>query len=117
MTVRCGVELDIFSGMPNPSWVLTEPELDSFLERLAALPRRAAGELAGNLGYRGFIVQLTQGNEVEVVSVQRGLVQRSRGAVSVYAHDENRELERWLVSTGRPHIENSLFQAVERDFR
>ena len=57
MPAHCEVELDIFSGMPNPTWTLTNAEADNFVKQLAALPRTSARELSGNLGYRGFIVQ------------------------------------------------------------
>ena len=58
MPARVEVELDIFSGMPNPTWVLTDAEADSFVKQLAAAPPGPATELSGNLGYRGFIVQV-----------------------------------------------------------
>ncbi len=52
------VELDIFSGMPNPTWVLSEKEEAQLVDRVMAdkslmLPLPAD---TGGLGYRGFIV-------------------------------------------------------------
>jgi hypothetical protein len=117
MPERVEVELDIFSGMPNPTWVLTNVEADSFVKQLAALPLTSATELLGNLGYRGFIVQLTHGANTQLISIQKGTVHISKGATSVYANDEDRELERWLLKTGKPHLKNELFQIVEREFR
>jgi hypothetical protein len=117
MSARVEVELDIFSGMPNPTWVLSNDEADSFLKQLAAKPRTSARELSGNLGYRGFIVQGTQGAVTQLVRVQNGAVQISEGATTVYARDENRDLERWLLQTGKPHLKNELFQIAEREFQ
>ena len=34
------IELDIFSGMPNPTWILPEKEEAALFERLAADPRQ-----------------------------------------------------------------------------
>jgi hypothetical protein len=55
------VELDIFSGMPNPVWRLSSRQEAMLYERLDAEPRqmspvRTAAETFG-LGYRGLIVR------------------------------------------------------------
>lgn len=117
MPAHVKVELDIFSGMPNPTWVLTNAEADSFVKQLAALSRTSATELAGKLGYRGFIVQVTQGPNTQLIRIQAGTVQISKDATNVYAYDEDRELERWLLNTGKPHMKNELFQIAEREFQ
>lgn len=117
MPARCEVELDIFSGMPNPTWILTDTEADGFLKQLAALPPTSARELSGNLGYRGFIVQCRQADNTQLIRVQNGAVHISKGVTNVYAYDEDRELERWLLNTGRPHLKGELFQIAEREFR
>src|SRR5437763_1383569 len=97
---RVEVELDIYSGMPNPTWVLSSDEADRFLKQLAAAPRTSAREPSGNLGYRGFIVHVTQAADTRLARVQNGVVSISEGATTVYARDENRKLERWLLQTG-----------------
>jgi hypothetical protein len=117
MPARCEVQLDIFSGMPNPTWILTNAEADSFEKQLAALPRTPARELSGKLGYRGFIVQCTQANNVQLIRIQNGAIHISKGATNVYVSDKDRELERWLLNTGRPHLKNEIFQIAERDLR
>jgi hypothetical protein len=117
MSARVEVELDIFSGKPNPTWVLTNEEADSFVKKLAALPQISATELSGNLGYRGFIVQVLQGANTQLIHIQTGVVHISIGATKVYAKDENRELERWLLNTGKPHLKNEIFQMVEHEIR
>ncbi len=117
MPAHIKVELDIFSGMPNPTWVLTNAEADSFMKMLEAMSRTSATELSGNLGYRGFIVQVTQGSDTQLVYIQTGIVHISTGATNVYVNDKDRELERWLLNTGRPYLENELLQMVEREFK
>ena len=117
MPARCEVELDIFSGMPNPTWILPNAETESFVKQLAALPRTSARELSGNLGYRGFIVQCTQQASTQLIRIQNGIVHISKGATNVYAYDEDRKLERWLLNTGKPHLKNDLFQIAEGEFR
>ena len=83
MPARVEVELDIFSGMPNPTWVLTDAEADSFVKQLAAAPPGPATELSGNLGYRGFIVQVTQGADTQLIHIQAGTIHISKGATQV----------------------------------
>ena len=115
MPPHCEVELDIFSGMPNPTWSLTDEEEDSFVKRLAALAPSSSSQLSGNLGYRGFIVQCMQGDNLQLIRIQKGTVQISEGAIEVYASDKNRELERWLLNTGKPHVDDKLFQIAQRE--
>ena len=116
MAASCEVELDIFSGMPNPTWSLTNAAADSFLKQLAALPPASATELSGNLGYRGFIVQCREGNNQRLIRVQNGIVHISEGETNVYAYDNNRELEHWVLNTGRPHLKDEIYQIAEREF-
>ncbi|HKI02811.1 MAG TPA: hypothetical protein VKK31_12615 [Thermoanaerobaculia bacterium] len=52
------VELDIFSGRPNPSWILSDKEEKELLDRVAADPNLMlpASATNGRLGYRGYVV-------------------------------------------------------------
>ncbi|MFP1629779.1 hypothetical protein ACLB9X_32515 [Streptomyces sp. 5K101] len=56
------VELDIFSGMPNPKWILTRKEERELTERIQAAPEQVSplftSEERLGLGYRGFIIRL-----------------------------------------------------------
>lgn len=116
MPVRCKVELDIFSGEPNPTWALTDADADSFVKQLAALQRTAPRQLSAKLGYRGFIIQCTQGTGAWSVRLQNGVAHISQGAAA-YADDEQRRLERWLLNTGSPYLKPDLFEFVERELR
>jgi hypothetical protein len=63
---QIGVELDAFSGRPNPTWTLA-PQLARTVRDALSDSRSEAPPLAvpGNLGYRGFIVR-HDGQEVRV---------------------------------------------------
>ncbi|HVF55217.1 MAG TPA: hypothetical protein VM934_03655 [Pyrinomonadaceae bacterium] len=51
------VELDIFSGNPNPKWALSKREADNLLDRVMADRSLASPpQTVGGLGYRGFVV-------------------------------------------------------------
>jgi hypothetical protein len=115
MPASVEVELDIFSGMPNPTWTLTEADADHLVKRLAALPRAPARPWEGNLGYRGFVVQVRRGAAVQSARIQSGTAHMSSPGTSLYAHDAGRGLERWLLHTGRPHLKDEVFQAAARE--
>ena len=51
------IELDAFSGRPNPSWTLTEDQAARLMGRLAALNQITSEKTApDDLGFRGFIL-------------------------------------------------------------
>lgn len=117
MARHCEVELDIFSGVPNPTWSLTDAEADGFTERLAVLPRTPPRQLSGKLGYRGFIVQCTGEPDAWLVRLQDGIVHTSQGGRNTFADDQQRLLERWLLNTGKPHLKAELFEFAEKELR
>jgi hypothetical protein len=84
------VELDVFSGRPNPRWELDEPgtsELRRLQSRLTAA-RQAPVEPPG-LGYRGFLYSDATGR----VRVFRGYVQTTRAVLA----DPSFSIERSLL--------------------
>ncbi len=56
------VELDIFSGMPNPTWMLTGKEEKELLDRIMAEPELmlSTNQSPSTLGYRGMVVSLVK---------------------------------------------------------
>ena len=54
------VELDAFSGRPNPQWTLSENESASLLESLRDLPPAGPHASPDQLGFRGFVVHNLQ---------------------------------------------------------
>jgi hypothetical protein len=116
MQVHVEVELDIFSGMPNPAWVLDDDQAARFQTLLSAASKASRGELAGNLGYRGFIVTLKQGVTVQSVRVQNGTVHVFNGGTALRFKDEDRQLEQWLLNAAKPHVDRELFETIRREF-
>ena len=116
MSARVEVELDIFSGNPNPVWILPEANGVLFLKKLAMLPNASAIELSDNLGYRGFIAKVINETGESLVRIQNGTVQLSRSGINVYYSDQNRHLERWLLNSGKPILRSDLYDMAERDF-
>ena len=109
------VELDIFSGNPNPTWTLSSSDAALFLQKTAALPRVPPRQRSTNLGYRVFIVRVTQGKETSVMLVHNGIVELSRSGTTLFGRDQHRSLERGLLQSGRPVLKNDLASLVERE--
>lgn len=107
-TARATVEIDVYSGMPNPAWELTGADTASLVTQLAELPPMSRVAMSGRLGYRGFIVSLQQGTEERWIRVHGGVVQINEAHASSYARDAQRRLERWLLDTGKPHLDEDI---------
>jgi hypothetical protein len=113
MSTRVEVELDIFSGNPNPAWTLSAEEADFFLKVLTTLPKTQSKGLSTHLGYRGFTVQVIEEAEQKLVHIQTGTVQITIGNKKLYYSDQGQNLERWLLDSGRFSLTLDLFNMVE----
>ena len=83
------VTLLLFSGRRDPSWELASDEASE----LAALLRGvSSAQESSNLGYRGFLVESEEGRVIV-----RDLP----------------EVERFLLDTGRAHLDDGIVAAVE----
>jgi hypothetical protein len=89
------VELDVFSGHPNPSWPLEPEQARVLIAKLRRLRLRSEPGPSG-LGYRGFVVhRIDRGRVVPWLRVAAGSIRVERGGRSVlYRDDEG--LEEWL---------------------
>jgi hypothetical protein len=59
------VELDIFSGRPNPTWFLTEKQEQELVDRVVADPSILLpfSQVTPRLGYRGYILHVSNESE------------------------------------------------------
>lgn len=104
------VEIDLFSGRPNPRWRMGATESSHFLSLLSQLPAVAGGRLPEALGYRGMIISSAVGPVAgyDRVICYRGLVFGQRGeAVEAFA-DHDRALERWLAERAGSQLDPDL---------
>lgn len=115
MITKVAVEVDIFSGRPNPVWTLSDVETAAFIKKLSALPPAPAKMLSNPLGYRGLIVQMTQGSQDYTIQIQNGVVQVMHAGAGSYFEDRDRSLELWLVSTGKPWVSDEVFKLIEAE--
>ena len=96
------VELNIFSGRPNPFWELSEEEASELAKRLARLTPTNHPSRLGRLGYRGFIISNpTASAGVPMrMSVFDGIIASFEGGNTMYYKDTN-NVEYWLLEEAR----------------
>lgn len=102
------VELDIFSGLPNPTWPLSDEQTASLLEMVSALPQTEAIPRSENLGYRGMVVRIHEPAAREL-SLHNGVVDMSDN----YYSDPDRRVARWLLDTGRPFVDERVYEIAQ----
>ncbi len=89
------VEVDLFSGRPNPTWELGTAESSEVLALLHGLPTSSCGPEPEALGFRGFV--LTDLETGERIVSYRGNVWRRTVAGLTCFQDRDRKLDRWLM--------------------
>ena len=59
--MKISIELDVFSGRPNPSWELSPSESGELYQQLSPLPETDKNKSVFNdgLGYRGFVISVS----------------------------------------------------------
>jgi len=106
------VELQVYSGRPNPSWELSAPEVAELAKRMTALPRSRQPFVQGGLGYGGFVIQ-NQGKAAGLppeIHVFNGIGIPERSGITAYqdAHD----LEGWLLEQTRQHGHGAILSEI-----
>ena len=88
------VELNVFSGRPNPSWALAPEEAGQLFERVRSLT--PGGEAAApRLGYQGFTVyRMEGGSPAPWLEVGAGTVRVTEGGRPGLYRDTG--IEEWL---------------------
>ncbi len=92
MAAGAEIEVDVFSGQPNPRGTLTAAQTAELLEGVRAAPLTEAPTGAPGLGYRGYVVRPVGG---PMLRVHGGLIRdESSGETRL---DVGRRLERRLA--------------------
>lgn len=109
------VEVDLYSGRPNPGWDLLDADARRFIELLDALPAAspdAGGGLtsAEGLGYRGLKVEIESGDQLRRIRIAGGVVHVEEAEASRRRSDPGRVLEQWLLRTGEQYLGAELLR-------
>ena len=98
------IELDIFSGRPNPLWRAGPSDTEFLIRRLAELPAlgqwRVAATSFDGLGYRGFLIRRidASGQPLAPVRIFQGQVIEGQRSC-----DAPPGLEAWLIQQAGSH--------------
>ncbi len=113
------IELDIFSGRPNPSWLLTPQEENELVERVladSALMRPMTAE-TGGLGYRGYIVTAMSEDGGAWSQSAKGKAQRLPSSFRIGGQGGERDAALWLLDTSDKadaEVDDYLRDAAEK---
>ncbi len=104
------VTLDLYSGRPDPTWVLTDAEATRLEGALAALPGATGAPPVGGLGYHGFTIERTAGTLI----AYGGTVAPPGEGPRAFLADPARSVERLLAETARAHVTSGEATEVAR---
>jgi hypothetical protein len=110
------VTLNVFSGRRNPVWILPDEaseELNTRIASIATTSNLKAAPAQGVLGYRGFSVRRNE--EPHTTFIHGGIVDPDQASPSLIADD--REIEKWLLSTAGDHIAEEVRAHIEESLR
>lgn len=94
------VTLQVFSGRPDPKWLLSEAQVDELKAKLNSLPSADAAEpkVPPGLGYRG--VRVTNASKVsllpERIIAYSGVLAITHKGTTIYRQDVQ-HAEEWLL--------------------
>ncbi|MFB9429506.1 hypothetical protein [Streptoalloteichus tenebrarius] len=97
------MELDVFSGRPNPRWELSPQESRRLADRLVGFDLPAPDD-QGRLGFRQFIVSLSPGERYEGIPTRFALAvlpRRTPKQGAGWSQGQRVEVARWLLESAR----------------
>jgi hypothetical protein len=112
------VEVDLYSGRPNPCFHLKPAEVAELMRWLATLPPSSdRAMLRERLGYRGLRIHAgaTDSPVVEMVVSNGLIVVRDRSGAERLLEDPHRGVERWLVEAGAASLDPGVVMVVRQD--
>ena len=99
------VSLGLYSGLPDPSWALSDEESAALTALLESLPRVDGSPPSGGLGYHGFgIERLTPEGTPRLLVAFEGTVSDPASSHLSYLDDPDRSVERLLLESGRNQL-------------
>lgn len=106
--MKINVELDVFSGRPNPSWVLEKEQAEQLNKLLQNLPISPKSIPINELGYRGFIVTI---NEKETFRIHAAIVFRETEPTQILVDKNN--VERLLIKMASEKGYTSILESMD----
>lgn len=112
------VEVDLYSGRPNPHFRLEPATAAELVRRLANLPSASgAARPRDGLGYRGLRIraETLEFPVTEIVVSGGTVIVRDRSGAERPLEDPHRDLERWLVEAGTAQLDAAETAVLRQD--
>jgi hypothetical protein len=109
------VELQVYSGRPNPTWDLSAQDVAELSRRMADLPHSRQPFVEGGLGYGGFVLQNPEnaaGLPTEI-KVFNGIGIPEAGGIVVY--QDVHDIEGWLLEQARQRGYGAVLSGVGKN--
>jgi len=113
-TMKAQVVLDVYSGMPNPTWDLSSAQIDSFLKMAQTFQKVKKSNFFDGLGYRGIYVVMSETNSKETIyRIQGKQIAKEVDPQTVeFFTDSSGKTEKWLLSLGKELIDPDLYKLL-----
>ena len=110
------IEVDILSGLPNPTSPMSSANSLTLLEMVRNLPVIETATFDEPLGYRGLVARIYPTSSVPVmIRIFRGAVLYDTGLTKTYYQDDGRRVERWLLATTQTWLDSGLYDVANID--
>lgn len=103
------IEVDIFSGQPNPRQPLEPTAAHEIRQRISELEPIAAAPIPDHLGYRGIMLHQDDKTHIRFYD---GIGYLIKGDSAAYYHDLGRQLEKETLQKLQPWIDAELYQQL-----
>lgn len=114
--VRC--EINLHSGLHNPSWELTPVQVEEMFSHLVTLLEVTHGIFDDKLDYRGIQLTITGSTAtgMQSIAAHRGVLRaRTRDGRESWHIDRNRVFERTLFQTGEMILERDVHALIDNE--
>ncbi len=112
---KAQVELDIFSGRPNPKWSLSSKDTKTLAAMIEKLPRTKSTSIFDGLGYRGFVVNSsTPIAGVNSIKIYKQVVKLD---AANYRKDSDKTIERWLLTKAESALSKEEYRLAAKEIK
>lgn len=108
------VEWDIFSGRPNPSWLLSVEECTELLRLFKNIPLADKGIQEYGLGYHGFTLLNPErtGGLSPRIRVYRGIITMEDKNEKINLYKDIHKIEHWLLQYASQHGYKTIVDSI-----
>lgn len=111
------VEMRVFSGRPNPCWVLEGNDLPDFPTALYKLPHHGGTfDVPERLGYSGLVVSNEDASAAwtEIIVFHELVMVRLKKRTD-YLIDDDRTVENMLLEAARGHVKDAVIERIRAE--